>query len=528
MDTSDDDAGQQGSWGQLLSGRNLPVIVVLAGGVALYAINVYLASSLLPSAVGEIGGQRLYAWNTTVFLLASVGSSVLVNRLLRAVSRRGAYLVALSLFVAGTVICLAAPSMIVLLVGRAVQGAGGGLLAGQAYGLIQSVLPERLWGRAIAITSAMWGVGTLVGPAIGGALAEFASWRGAFAALAAAAVALGLVVPHALGGGRPDTAPEAVPVVSLVLVMAAALVVSVVSVVGTPLLSAIGVLIGVVLVAGFVGHERRTRGPRVFPVGMFLAGSPLRWFYATLALLAIGSQVEGFVPLFGQRLAGLAPLAAAFLGAASAAGWTIGQISSSNATGQRSTRRLTMAGPVTLTVGLVAAALTLTPRVEGWALAAWVVALLVAGAGIGLAWPHLSTNVMSTGTRTDDGTKAAAAINTVQLLANAFGAALTGVLVNLAANPLASARYLFVGIAIVTALGVLTVLTATHRHGHSDRTPPTVASAPPRMAKPIDDEIGPDLTPPHQHTSACYWDHERAAWSCGRKHDTPQRRPSGR
>lgn len=453
----------QGSWRQLLSGRHLPVMVVLAGGVALYATNVYLATSLLPSAVAEIGGQRLYAWNTTVFLLASVGSSVLLSRLLRTVSSRGTYLLALGLFVGGTLICTAAPTIIMLLVGRTVQGAGGGLLAGLAYGLIRSTLPAQLWARGIALTSAMWGVGTLVGPAIGGALAEFASWRDAFAVLAAAAGALGIVVPRALSQDRPQTEPEAVPVISLLLVVAAALAVSGVSVVGSPLVSVIGVGVGVLLVVGLLWHERSSLA-RVFPAATFAPGSSLRWIYATLAALAIGSTIEGFVPLFGQQLAGLAPLAAAFLGAALAAGWTLGQIPSAGATSNTSVRRLTVAGPIALTISLTAATLVLHARTEGWALLGWALALLAAGAGIGVAWPHLSTSAMGSVADPPEGNKAATAINTVQLLANAFGASLTGVLVNLGGtDPLTSAHYLFAGIAVVTVLGVISALISSRR-----------------------------------------------------------------
>lgn len=454
---------EPGSWRHLLSGPNLPVIVVLAAGVALYAINVYLASSLLPSAVAEIGGQRLFAWNTTVFLLASVATSVLVTRVTRSAGSRGAYLIALGAFALGTLICLLAPSMLVLLVGRAIQGAGGGLLAGLAYGLIQSTLPEPLWSRAIAVTSAMWGVGTLIGPALGGALAEFTSWRAAFGVLVAACIALAVIVPRALSRDRPQAAPEPVPLVSVTLLVVAALVVSVVSVLGDVWFSTLGVVVGAALIAIFLSHERRTRGGRVLPASMFTPGSRLRWIYATLALLAIGSQIEGFVPLFGQQLAGLAPLAAAFLGAASAAGWTLAQIPSSGISGQAGVRLASRAGPVVITVGLIGCAIMVRADLNSIELAVWVVALFIAGAGIGLAWPHLSTGVMRAGAEHDDGSKAAAAINIVQLLANAFGAALTGVLVNLATAAPDSARLLFTGIAALTAIGMLTAVPASSR-----------------------------------------------------------------
>lgn len=68
-------------------------MIVLAGGVALYAINVYLTTSLLPNAVADIGGEELYSWTMTVFLVASVISSMLVSRVLSRFGARWSYAV---------------------------------------------------------------------------------------------------------------------------------------------------------------------------------------------------------------------------------------------------------------------------------------------------------------------------------------------------------------------------------------------------------------------------------------------------
>ena len=63
--------------------------------------------------------------------------------------------------------------MPVLLAGRAVQGLGGGLLAGLGYVMLQRALPERLWARGAALVSAMWGIGNILGPLVGGLFAQF-------------------------------------------------------------------------------------------------------------------------------------------------------------------------------------------------------------------------------------------------------------------------------------------------------------------------------------------------------------------
>ena len=187
-----------GSWRELLGPKNLGASTVLAGGVALYATNEFLTISLLPSTVADIGGQRLYAWVTTVYLVASVVAATTVSAVLARVGPRWAYLLGLGVFAVGSLLCAVAPTMQLLLVGRVVQGSAGGLLAGLGYAVINSALPQSLWTKASALVSAMWGVGTLLGPAAGGLFAQYGSWRWAFGVLVALAAAIAVLVPFAL------------------------------------------------------------------------------------------------------------------------------------------------------------------------------------------------------------------------------------------------------------------------------------------------------------------------------------------
>ncbi len=95
---------EDASWGMLLKGRNSLKSLALAGGVALHAINVYITITTLPSIVRDIGGLNLYAWNTTVFILASILSSALTSRLLILLAPRDSYLFATLCFLVGSII----------------------------------------------------------------------------------------------------------------------------------------------------------------------------------------------------------------------------------------------------------------------------------------------------------------------------------------------------------------------------------------------------------------------------------------
>jgi hypothetical protein len=63
-------------WRQMFAGGNGPAAAVLAGGVGLQAIETFIGSTLLPSVVADIGGLQFFAWNTTVFIVASIVASI--------------------------------------------------------------------------------------------------------------------------------------------------------------------------------------------------------------------------------------------------------------------------------------------------------------------------------------------------------------------------------------------------------------------------------------------------------------------
>jgi MFS family permease len=461
----------RGSWRELLGPKNLGASTVLAGGVALYATNEFLTISLMPSAVADIGGQRFYAWVTTVYLVASVVAATTVHSLLMRLGPRWSYLLGLSVFGAGSLTCAAAPTMEIMLVGRTVQGAAGGLLAGLGYAVINTALPSTLWTKASALVSAMWGVGTLVGPAAGGLFAQFSSWRWAFGILVVLTAAMAILVPIALPARRAADVEDThtpIPVWSLLLLGAAALAVSVAGIPHDVRATAALLALGAALVAVFVYVDRRLKAA-VLPPSTFGSG-PLKWIYLTLGVLMAATMVDMYVPLFGQRLAHLTPVAAGFLGAGLAIGWTVGEIGSASLRSERVIRRTVAIAPLVMATGLALGALTQFADAALWLVAVWAAALMITGAGVGIAWPHLSAWAMCCVDDPAEGPAAAAAINTVQLICGAFGAGLAGVAVNLTdTGDAAPARWLFAVFAVLAALGVV----ASTRSGRrTDRSTP--------------------------------------------------------
>lgn len=416
------------SWLDLLWGRNGLRSLALAGGVAVHAINVFIATTILPSVVQDIGGLAYYAWNTTLFVAASILGSSSAPLGIHRYGLRRIFLYALGLFVLGTIACALAPTMPWLLFGRTWQGLGGGMLLSLSYATVPLVFHEGLWPRAMALISGMWGVATLAGPAIGGAFAQAGLWRWAFWAVLPACACLGLLLVTQLGPlGRDPGAKPGVPLGRMGLLVGSVLVVSAASLSAAWGWQMAGVLGGLALVAALARADRRA-AQRFLPEGAWSLSSPLGQRYAMIGLMSIGVTTEVFVPYFLQVIHGATPLAAGYLSALMSAGWTLGTLASSGR-GPAAAGRLLIVGPLLSALALGGLCLLMpSPDVWVWTLGAL---LLGVGLGVGLCWPHLLTGVFRAA---PEGQRniASAAITTLQLYAMALGASVAGMAANTA------------------------------------------------------------------------------------------------
>jgi MFS family permease len=443
------------SWRALFAGANGRIAVVLSGGVALYAVTTYITGAVLPAMTEQLDGDRLYAWVNTAFLAASIVGSASASALTARLGLKASYLLGFLAFAAGSLLIALAPSMEVVVAGRAVEGAGGGLLSALAYVAVSATLPENLWGRATGLVTAMWGIGGIAGPAVGGLFGTADAWRTPFVLLAAFAAALALLARTSLKiAGRPSDTGKAtggsLAVPSLLIVLlavsgfsAAALFDGVVR---------LGWFAASVLLLGvFIVVDARAR-TSLLPRLTYARASGLPWVYLLVAVLAGSVMIEAFLPLFGQRLGGLAPFAAGYLGAVPSVGWTVAQFLSAAAAGERARRVLRTVGPLITLAGLVS--LAVTGVMAGPWMSWWLPALAAIGAGVGLAFPHLAVAAMSTGRDEGESAQASAGISVVQLLSNTVFTSLCGLLLSTRIAGVTDAQVMAAGLAVVVAAGV--------------------------------------------------------------------------
>ncbi len=175
---------------------------VLVGIAALapIAVDVFLPSMPSMSREFETGTGTL-SLAVTLFIFAFAGAQLFWGPCSDRAGRRPALLAGLALFVAGSILCLAAPSIPVLLLGRILQGLGGG--AGPAIAnavVIDTYRRERAIGVLALITLSI-ALGPMVAPVVGGLIQQHASWRLVFALQAA----IGLTLAAAFAALIPET-----------------------------------------------------------------------------------------------------------------------------------------------------------------------------------------------------------------------------------------------------------------------------------------------------------------------------------
>ncbi|WP_336819260.1 MFS transporter [Cedecea sp. MMO-103] len=425
-----DITSQNASWATLLSGHNGLRSLALAGGVALHAINIYIVTTILPTVIQEIGGLAWYAWNTTLFVAASIVGSAVSAKLIARQGAAMAYLSALLLFSCGAVICALAPSMPVMLLGRVVQGLGGGVLFALSYALIRVAFEAPLWSRAMALVSGMWGIATLCGPAIGGVFAEIGEWRLAFWALLPIAAVLALIVMVQFRSmSKPEAGEARLPVLTISLLVLSVLAISLAGLGGSLALNISGIAVGLGLGWLIARLDSRPDAAKLLPRGAYSPTRGIGLLYAMMALLVIGLTTEIYVPYFLQLIHLFSPLSAGYLTAMMAGGWTLAALFSASVSSKMS-QRIICVGPLVVLVSLVTLSIIMPTPFNGPAgVVACGTALAGVGFGIGLAWPHLLTKVFQAAPPGEE-TLASASITTVQLYATALAAALAGVITN--------------------------------------------------------------------------------------------------
>lgn len=173
----------------------------------LSALDTSILSTALPTMALEINAGESYMWITNSYILSSTVVLPLFGQTANIFGRRSLLILSVVIFAVGSGLAGGADNTVQIIAGRTIQGIGGAGINTLVDTVICDLVPLRQRGKYVALMAAVWAVGTVVGPVLGGAFAEYASWRWVFyinlplSAVSLILLVLFLRVSHPRGGG---------------------------------------------------------------------------------------------------------------------------------------------------------------------------------------------------------------------------------------------------------------------------------------------------------------------------------------
>jgi MFS family permease len=374
--------------GGIWSAAHRATTVGATGLVFLTAFEALAVTTVMPLVSRELGGGPLYALAFAAPMAVGVVGMVLAGS---SADRRGPLrplVAAIVLFASGLLLAGLAPTMVVLLAGRALQGLGGGGVTVALFVLVAKAYPPALHPRIFGAFAAAWVLPSIVGPVLAGLVAEHASWRWVFlGVLALVPLVTAGVLPAARAASGPvEGAPAMHPARALLAVGVAAAVLAIGSLAQV---SSVAVIPAVaLLVVGLVIALRPLLPPGTLRAGRGLPSVLL----ARAAVAAAFFGTEVYVPYLLIERHGLTPALAGVTLTGAAISWA-----SASQLQAWLGERISHAAVVRTGIAVVGAAdvVVLAAALADWPPPALFAAWTLAGAGMGFAFPRISTLVLS-------------------------------------------------------------------------------------------------------------------------------------
>jgi EmrB/QacA subfamily drug resistance transporter len=152
--------------------------VIIGAMLAMFlsALDQTIVATALPPIARDLGDFALISWVITSYLLTSTCITPIVGKLSDLYGRRRILAMCLVGFMVGSACCALAPTMVALILARALQGLGGGGLIALAQTIVADVVSPRERGRYAAYFSMVWASSSVLGPTIGGIVTEHYGW----------------------------------------------------------------------------------------------------------------------------------------------------------------------------------------------------------------------------------------------------------------------------------------------------------------------------------------------------------------
>ena len=445
--------GQEGPRSYLGRRQERILRIFAVGLITVVAFEAIAVATAMPTVMHSLNSLNLYALAMGVPMAGQLITTALAGPWSDSRSPQSCLYTGVSALFAGLLICTVAPNAYVLVLGRAIQGLGGGLVVVPLYTMVgYNVRPSRQ-PSFFAAFAAAWVVPAIVGPALAGFIVQHASWRIVFGMVPAVLLlaAPPLVIstrtipyektPATRSRLRRTALPALIAGISVGVLQAVS---------GTPSDSFspwLVTVIGVATVVAFVSIQP------LLPPGTFISR---RGLASTVLLRGLinGSfiGIETFLPLLLQDIHGWEPAQAGLILTVGSVTWAIGSAIQGRITSFSGRRRLAVTGALIQLLGILVVIPGSSPDLSGLiVIAGWT----ISGLGIGLSYPAMTVHGLSLTPPEHQG-RTSSSLQLADTLGSAFCVAIGGIAFALVMPREAAAfATVFVGIALVMTMAVV-------------------------------------------------------------------------
>ncbi|HSU05244.1 MAG TPA: MFS transporter, partial [Acetobacteraceae bacterium] len=316
------------------------------------AVESTIVATAMPTIVADLGGFELLSWVFSAYLLAQAVTIPIYGRLADLYGRKRVFFVGAGLFLTGSLLSGFAPSMVVLVGFRVLQGFGAGAILPIAYTIVGDIYTPIERARIQGVLSGVWGVAAVVGPPLGAFLVEAVNWRLVFwvnLPIGGAAIVMITAFLHENRERRPHRIDAIGAVLLAVGVGAVVLALGEGRHLGGGRLAALSGL-GVISLIVLLAWERRAAEP-MLPLQL-LAGRVIA--IGCLGGFTIGAvmmSVTAFLPTYIQAAMGRSAMAAGVALGAMSVVWALASAAAGRMMVRTTYRATGLIGAVALFVG---------------------------------------------------------------------------------------------------------------------------------------------------------------------------------
>lgn len=163
-------------------GRHQRWVIMTAVFIATFmtSVEVTIVTTALPSIISELHGLAYQSWIMSAYLLTTAITTPIYGKMADALGRRNVFQWGVIVFTIGSLLSGLSPSILFLILARAIQGIGAGAVMPLTFTIIADIFTFKERANVLALNNTAWGLSALVGPLIGGFLVDHLSWHWVF------------------------------------------------------------------------------------------------------------------------------------------------------------------------------------------------------------------------------------------------------------------------------------------------------------------------------------------------------------